>query len=219
MPAVRIAPSLLGADLGRLAEEIRAVEEAGADYIHLDVMDGHFVPNITWGPTMVATVRRLTQLPLDVHLMIQHPDRYVDAFVEAGADILGIHIEADVHAQRTLSRIRQQGKRACITLNPQTGPAALDYLLEDVDQILVMSVNPGFGGQQFLPQVLPKIEELRETIERRGLAIDIEVDGGISELTAGRVVSAGASVLVAGAAIFGHPDRKARILAIRSSFA
>lgn len=216
MPAsVLVAPSILSADLGHLAREIADVEAAGADMIHIDVMDGRFVPNITWGPPIVRAARQVTRLPLDVHLMIVEPDRYVEAFAEAGADVIGIHVEADPHAQRTLTRIRELGKRACITLNPQTPPEAVEYLLESVDQILVMSVNPGFGGQKFLPLVIPKIRALREKIAARGLSVDIEVDGGISEATARAVVEAGANVLVAGAAVFGHPDRKARIDGIR----
>lgn len=211
---VLIAPSILSADLGRLAAEIEEVEKGGAHYIHVDVMDGHFVPNITWGPPIVAAARKVTQLPLDVHLMIEQPARYVDAFAEAGADIIGIHIEADPHAHRTLNYIRSLGKKSCITLNPQTPSTSLDYVLECVDQILVMSVNPGFGGQSFIPGVLPKIEALRNAREKRGLAFEIEVDGGISEKTAAQVVSAGATVLVAGNAVFGSRDRAGSIAKI-----
>jgi len=217
MAAVLISPSILSADLGKLAQEIAEVEAGGADYIHVDVMDGHFVPNITWGAPIVAAAKKATRLPIDVHLMIENPERYVDSFAEAGADLIGIHIEADHHAQRTLSRIRALGKKCCITLNPQTRPESIEFLLDDLDQVLVMSVNPGFGGQKFLPLVLGKIEKLRRRIEERGLTVDIEVDGGISEQTARSVVQAGANVLVAGAAIFGHPDRAARIAAIRAA--
>lgn len=211
---ILIAPSILSADLGNLAREIKDVEEGGADYIHIDVMDGHFVPNITWGPPIVAAVRKVTKLPLDVHLMIENPDRYIDDFAAAGADIIGIHIEADHHAHRTLSRIRDLGKKSCVTLNPQTPLPAIDYVLDCVDQVLLMTVNPGFGGQRFISSVLPKIAALRKTIETRGLAIDIEVDGGIGPATAKQVVDAGANVLVAGAAVFNHADRKAQIAAI-----
>lgn len=209
-----IAPSILSADLGNLATEIKDVERAGAHYIHVDVMDGHFVPNITWGAPIVSAARQVTDLPLDVHLMIENPARYVESFAEAGADIIGIHIEADPHAHRTLNLIRSLGKKSCITLNPQTSIESIEYVLESVDQVLIMSVNPGFGGQSFISAVVPKIAALRKRIDQRGLQIDIEVDGGISPATAGEVVRAGANVLVAGAAIFKHKDRKAQIDAI-----
>ncbi len=211
---ILIAPSILSADLGNLAREIQDVEAGGAHYIHVDVMDGHFVPNITWGPPIVAAVSKVTRLPVDVHLMIENPDRYIEHFAEAGASIIGIHVEADRHAHRTLTRIRELGKKSCITLNPQTPLQSIDYLLESSDQVLLMSVNPGFGGQKFIDSVVPKIEALRKTVDFRGLSLDIEVDGGISPETAKRVVDAGANVLVAGAAIFNHEDRKSRIAAI-----
>lgn len=211
---ILIAPSILSADLGKLASEIKEVEDGGASYIHVDVMDGHFVPNITWGPPIVAAVSKATKLPVDVHLMIENPERYVEDFANAGASIIGIHIEADRHAHRTLSHIRSLGKKACITLNPQTPLDTIDYVLESVDQVLLMSVNPGFGGQSFISGVLRKISDLRKTIETRGLSVDIEVDGGISPATAKQVVDAGANVLVAGAAVFNHKDRKAQIQAI-----
>jgi ribulose-phosphate 3-epimerase len=217
MGSIKIAPSILGADLTKLGEEVREVEQAGADMIHVDVMDGAFVPNITWGPPMVQALRRVTALPLDVHLMVREPGRYVEAFAAAGADIIGFHIEADPHAQRTLSHIRSLGKKASITLTPQTGPISLEYLLEDLDQVLVMSVNPGFGGQKFLPQVLPKIQILRQWAEARGLSFDIEVDGGIDAKTGALAVQAGANVLVAGASVFGAADRAAAIARIRQA--
>jgi ribulose-phosphate 3-epimerase len=217
MGSIKIAPSVLAADLTRLGDEVQDAEQAGADMIHVDVMDGHFVPNISWGPSMVQALRRVTKLPLDVHLMVSDPARYVEAFARAGADIIGIHVEADLHAQRTLSQIRALGKKACITLNPQTPPSAIEYLLDDVDQILVMSVNPGFGAQKFLPQILPKLQILRGWIQTRGLEIDLEVDGGVDPVTAPLVVRAGANVLVAGAAVFGSTNRTAAIARIRDT--
>jgi ribulose-phosphate 3-epimerase len=213
--AVRIAPSILSADLGRLADEIRDAEAAGADWIHVDVMDGRFVPNITLGPIIVAAARRATRLPLDVHLMIVEPERYVDAFAEAGADVISVHVEASTHLQRTLSRIRALGKRAGAVLNPHTPDTALDYVLEDLDLVLVMSVNPGFGGQSFIGSALPKLAALRKKIDAAGLAIDLEVDGGVAPDTARRVVEAGARVLVAGNAVFGRADRAAAIAELR----
>ena len=212
-----IAPSILSADLGNLSSEILDIEAGGADYVHIDVMDGHFVPNITWGTPIVKAAKKITSLPLDVHLMIMNPAQYVESFAEAGADIIGIHIEIDHHAQRTLTQIRELGKKSCITLNPQTGIDSIEYLLDDLDQILIMSVNPGFGGQKFLPLVLPKVEALRERIQKRGLKIDIEIDGGISPTTAQSAVNAGANVLVAGAAVFGKEDRAKAISAIRQA--
>jgi ribulose-phosphate 3-epimerase len=217
--SIRIAPSILSADLGRLAEEIREVEAAGADWIHVDVMDGRFVPNITVGPLIVAAVRRATTLPIDVHLMILEPERYLDAFAEAGADVLSVQLEATRHVQGTLAHIRSLGKRAGLVLNPHTPEEAIRYVLGDVDQVLVMSVNPGFGGQSFLPLALPKLRALRERIDREGLKIDLEVDGGIAPSTARSVVAAGADVLVAGTAVFGQPDRARAIAELRAAAA
>lgn len=211
---VRIAPSILSADLGRLSDEIRSVEAGGADWIHVDVMDGRFVPNITLGPIVVKAARAATRLPLDVHLMIVEPERYIEAFAEAGADVISVHVEASVHLQRTLGEIRRLGKRAGVVLNPHTPESAVEYVLDDLDLILIMSVNPGFGGQHFLPAVLPKIAKVREMIERRGLSVDLEVDGGVTPETTEAVVRAGADVLVAGSAVFGKPDRSAAIRAI-----
>jgi ribulose-phosphate 3-epimerase len=216
---VLIAPSILSADLGRLADEVRQAEQAGADWIHVDVMDGRFVPNITLGPIVVQAVRRSTTLPVDVHLMIVEPERYVEAFAEAGADVISVHVEASTHLQRTLAEIRRLEKRAGVVLNPHTPEDHVRYVLEDVDVILVMSVNPGFGGQRFLPTVLPKIAALRKAIDRAGLAIDLEVDGGVTPETARQVVEAGARVLVAGSAVFGKPDRRRAIEAIRAAAA
>lgn len=215
-PHIKIAPSILSADFSALGAEVRSVEEAGADWIHVDVMDGRFVPNITIGPPVVKALRKVTQLPLDVHLMIVEPERYLEDFAHAGADVISVHVEATTHLQRTLRRIRELKKRAGVVLNPHTPEDVLRYVLGDLDVILVMSVNPGFGGQSFLPQVLPKVAALRAMIDASGFPIDLEIDGGVSSDTVGAAVDAGARVLVAGSAIFGQPDRVAAIRALRS---
>jgi ribulose-phosphate 3-epimerase len=202
----KIAPSILSADFSRLGEEIREVERAGADYIHIDVMDGHFVPNITIGPLVVKAARRITDLPLDVHLMISNPDAFIDAFAGAGATGITVHAEGPIHLHRTIQCIRSKGARPAVSLNPATPLDALEYILEDLDMVLLMTVNPGFGGQEFIPGVIPKIERLRERIERMGLATEIEVDGGINPKTISQVSEAGADVFVAGSAIFHSED-------------
>ncbi len=214
---ILVAPSILSADFARLGEEIAAVEAAGADWLHVDVMDGRFVPNITIGPPVVKALRRVTKLPLDVHLMIVEPERYVDAFAEAGADTITVHVEACTHLHRTLAHIRSLGKRAGVTLNPSTNEDTLRYVLDVADQILVMSVNPGFGGQTLIREVLPKVAAIRKMIDERGLPIDLEIDGGITAETAKDAIAAGARVLVAGNAVFNTKDYKSAIEAIRSS--
>lgn len=216
---VRIAPSILSADFGRLADEVRAVEAAGADEIHVDVMDGHYVPNLTIGPLVVKGLAKYASKPLDVHLMIAEPDDFVDAFADAGADTITVHAEAPRHLHRTLQRIRSLGKRVGVSLNPATPLEVLDWVLDDVDLVLLMTVNPGFGGQKFIRGMLPKIRRLREKLQAIGRAsdVDIEVDGGINPSTAREVVAAGANLLVAGSAVFGAPRYDEAIQAIRDA--
>lgn len=199
---VLVAPSILSADFGRLAEEVRAVEAAGADWIHVDVMDGRFVPNITIGPLVVRAVRQATSLPVDVHLMIVEPERYVAAFAAAGADWISVHVEASPHLHRTLQQIRDAGARPGVVLNPHTSEESIRHVLADVDLVLVMSVNPGFGGQRFIPAALSKLRALRAAIDATGRDIALEVDGGVAPATARDVIAAGARVLVAGSAVF-----------------
>lgn len=215
---MKIAPSILSSDFSRLAEEIRDVEEGGADWIHVDVMDGHFVPNITIGPVVTAGARRATRLPLDVHLMIEHPDRYLEAFVEAGADVLTVHAEVCTHLQRTLARIRELGAKAGVALNPATPLSAVEEVVDDLDLLLVMSVNPGFGGQTFIPGARDKVARARRMLDDRGSAAELEVDGGVDASNTRALLDAGATVLVAGSAVYRHVGGAAAgIAALRSA--
>ncbi len=202
----QIAPSILSADFSRLGEEIRAVEKAGADLIHVDVMDGRYVPNITIGPGVVASLRKTTSLPFDVHLMIEEPDRYVDAFVEAGSDIVTVHAEAVIHLHRTVHYIKGKGIKAGVSLNPSTPLSCIEEILPDIDVLLIMTVNPGFGGQKFITGMLPKIRRAKELARSRGLEPAIEVDGGVTAENIGSLAEAGADIFVAGAAVFGSPS-------------
>ncbi len=203
---IQIAPSILSADFTRLADEVRTVERAGADRIHIDVMDGRFVPNISMGPFIVEAIDSLTELPLEAHLMIEEPDRYIDAFMAAGADVIIVHQENTAHLHRVVQSVRERGKQAGVALNPATPAQALDGIIDELDLALVMSVNPGFSGQRFIASALPKIREIRKTLSDREIACDLEVDGGVNADTAPDVVSAGANVLVAATAVFKHPD-------------
>ncbi len=214
---VQIAPSILSADFGNLGAEIKAVEEAGADVIHVDVMDGHFVPNITLGPLVVKAIRPFTSLPLDCHLMITDPDMYIDQFASAGADWITVHVEACKHLHRTIQHIKSKGLKAGAVLNPATSLSTLDYILDDLDLVLLMSVNPGFGGQGFIPSVLGKIEALKQMIDSRGLDVAIEVDGGVNLSTIKDVVAAGAEICVAGSAVYGTDDYKKTIAELKAA--
>ena len=199
---IKIAPSILSADFSKLGEEIKDVEKGGADYIHVDVMDGHFVPNITIGPLIVEAIRPITSLPLDVHLMIENPDNYIPTFAQAGADIITVHVEACPHLHRTIQLIKSHGIKAGIVLNPHTPVSVIEHVLEDIDMVLLMTVNPGFGGQKFIHSVLPKIKQVADMVKERNLEVEIEVDGGVNAETARLCVEAGANVLVAGSAVY-----------------
>jgi ribulose-phosphate 3-epimerase len=199
---IKLAPSILSADFARLGEQIDEVARAGADYIHIDVMDGHFVPNITIGAPVVASIRPVTSLPLDVHLMIEHPERYISDFVNSGADIITVHVEASPHLHRTIQLIKELGAKAGVSLNPPTPLGAIEEFIRHVDLVLVMSVNPGFGGQSFIPETLPRIATMRKILDDRGLSAELEVDGGINADNAPDIVKAGANVLVAGNSVF-----------------
>jgi len=203
---IKIAPSLLSSDFSKLGEEILKVEKAGADLIHIDVMDGHFVPNITIGPPVIKMLRKVTTLPFDVHLMIDNAEKYIDDFIDAGADIISVHVEANPHLNRVIQKIKQRNKKAAAVLNPATSLSSLDWILEDLDMVLLMTVNPGFGGQKYIESSTRKIRKLKEIITSRHLDIDIEVDGGISPDNVYEVTEAGANVIVAGSAVFDAPD-------------
>ncbi|MDY0212213.1 MAG: ribulose-phosphate 3-epimerase [Desulfuromonadaceae bacterium] len=214
---IKISPSILSADFARLGEEVQAVEQAGADYIHVDVMDGHFVPNLTIGAPVVKSLRPITSLPLDVHLMIENPDRYIPDFAAAGADIITVHQEAAIHLHRTIQLIHSLGKRAGVSLNPATPVGLLELILGEVDLILLMTVNPGFGGQSFIPFTLGKIAQMRTMIERSGRAIELEVDGGVKTDNIGELAAAGADVFVAGSAVFDGGDYAGKLAELRAA--
>ncbi len=216
---IKISPSILSADFSRLGEDVQAVDRAGADYIHIDVMDGHFVPNITIGPLVVEALRKVTSKPLDVHLMIENPDLYIADFARAGADIITVHQEAVPHLHRTVQLIKSLGKKAGVSLNPATPVETLDIILDELDLVLIMSVNPGFGGQSFIPSALDKIRALRQRITERGLSTELEVDGGVKIDNIREVVAAGADVLVAGSAVFNTENYAATITALRENAA
>jgi ribulose-phosphate 3-epimerase len=213
---IKVAPSILSADFSRLGEEIRSVEAAGADIIHVDVMDGHFVPNITIGPLIVEAARRSTKLPLDVHLMITNPELYIADFAKAGADYLAVHVETAFHLHRLIQSIKENKVKAAVALNPATPLSVLDHILPDLDMVVLMSVNPGFGGQSFIPSAMEKIRQLRKRIDNAGLKIEIEVDGGVKPSNAAEIAAAGADILVAGSAVYGTKDYAAAIRSIKS---
>ncbi|KPU43971.1 ribulose-phosphate 3-epimerase [Oxobacter pfennigii] len=212
---IRVAPSILAADFSNLAQDIKNVEEAGADLLHLDIMDGHFVPNISIGPPVVAALRDKTKLPFDVHLMITQPDKYIDSFVKAGADIITVHAEACTHLNRTIYSIKQHGIKAAVALNPATSLTVLDYILEDIDMVLLMTVNPGFGGQSYIKSMTRKIRSLKNMLDERKLIVDIQVDGGINTENIKEIIDAGANVIVAGSAVYKSKDIRATINSLR----
>lgn len=216
---MKIAPSILSADFSRLGDEVRAIAAGGADYVHVDVMDGHFVPNITIGPLVVAGLRSVTPIPFDVHLMIEHPDQYIPEFARAGADIITVHQEAGAHLHRTVQLIKSLGKKAGVSINPATPVGSLEVILDELDLVLIMSVNPGFGGQSFIETCLPKIAQLRQMIDQRGLATELEVDGGVKLDNIGRIAAAGAKVFVAGSAVFGSDNYAATIAGLKANAA
>lgn len=214
---IKIAPSILSADFSQLGDEVKKVEAAGADMIHIDVMDGHFVPNLTFGPPVIAALRKVTKLPFDVHLMVRNPQDLIDPFVKAGADIITLHAETSPHLHRLIQNVKELGVKAAVALNPSTPLSAIEEILDELDMILIMSVNPGFGGQKFISSALNKIERLRAILNQRNLAVDIQVDGGINEGTAAQVVAAGANILVAGSAIYGSADMARTIQILKKS--
>ena len=212
---IKVAPSILSADFSQLANEIIKIEEAGADWVHIDVMDGHFVPNLTFGPPVVAAIRKVTKLPFDVHLMVTNPQDLIEPFLKAGADIITVHAETAHHLHRLIQTIKEHGKKAGVSLNPSTPLAVVEEVLDDLDMVLIMSVNPGFGGQKFIPGAIDKISRLQAKIKQRKLNVAIEVDGGINASTARQVIAAGATILVAGSAVYGAPDMTQAIKDIR----
>lgn len=214
---VKLAPSILSADFSRLGDQVKLVEESGVEYLHIDVMDGHFVPNITIGPLIVEALRPHSKLVFDVHLMIENPDRYIADFVKAGADIISVHAETCPHLHRSIQNIKASGAKAAVALNPATPLHNLEYVLQSLEMVLLMTVNPGFGGQKFIPEVLPKISALADMVKRTGKNIDIQVDGGVTPQNAAEVVRAGANILVAGSAIFAAPDIPAAVKALREA--
>ncbi|HOM02132.1 MAG TPA: ribulose-phosphate 3-epimerase [Acetivibrio sp.] len=214
---IKIAPSILSADFSKLGEEVLRIERAGADLVHIDVMDGHFVPNITIGPPVVKALKKVSRLPFDVHLMIENPDMYIENFADAGADIISVHPEACCHLHRTIQKIKQLGKKAAVALNPATSLSSVEWVLEDVDMVLLMTVNPGFGGQKYISGVTRKIEDLKKIIHSRGLDIDIEVDGGIDTENIHTVTKAGANVIVSGSTVFAAEDTEKIIRELKAN--